>query len=38
MKKVLVFALLLTIIATSCTSKCYNRDTSWETARRKNLR
>lgn len=35
MKKVLVFAVLLALLATSCTSKCYNRDTSWETARRK---
>jgi hypothetical protein len=38
MKKLITFALLLTIIATSCTPKCYKRDTSWETARRKNLR
>jgi len=35
MKKLTIFALLLTLLATSCTTKCYNRDTSWETARKK---
>lgn len=38
MKKLTIFALLLTLLAASCTPKCYNRDTSWETARKKNLR
>lgn len=35
MKKVFIFAVLLALLAISCTSKCYNRDTSWETARKK---
>lgn len=37
MKKLTVFAVLLTLLAVSCTPKCYKRDTSWETARKKNL-
>jgi len=37
MKKVFIFAVLLALLATSCTPKCYKRDTSWETARKKNL-
>lgn len=37
MKKLMIFAVLIVLVAASCAPKCYNRDTSWETARKKNL-